>query len=72
MVVSTRPLKIDLKVEKRTGKFESKNCFGEEKTERFFEQFPQDAINKFFYSDSLSNQPMANIAKESYIVKRFN
>lgn len=57
------------KVDKATGKFESKNCFGEEKPKRFFERFPQGIIDKF-YSDSFSDQPMADIAKESFIVKR--
>lgn len=55
-------------VEIKTGKFYSKNCHGEEKVKRFREKFPNDIIDKF-YSDSLSDFPMANVANISYKVK---
>ncbi len=56
------------KVDKHTGKYDGLNCYGEEKVNRFLERFPYDKI-KNFYSDSLSDAPLALIAKKSYIVK---
>lgn len=50
----------------KTGKFE-KNCYGEEKVKRLNE-YGYKKCNKF-YSDSLSDTPLKNIAKESFIVK---
>lgn len=57
------------KVDKKTGKFQSLNCYGEEKVRRFRERFPEDNI-ECFYSDSHSDLPMAHIAKKAYLVKR--
>lgn len=54
------------KVSTKTGEFE-KNCYGEEKVKRLNE-FGYEKCNKF-YSDSLSDLPLKNIAKKSYIVK---
>ena len=54
------------KVSTKTGEFE-KNCYGEEKVERL-KEFGYNTCNKF-YSDSLSDLPLKNIAKEAYIVK---
>lgn len=53
----------------KTGKFESKNCYGQEKVTRFTKNFPNTQIDGF-YSDSESDLPLALIAKHAYIVKR--
>ena len=55
-------------VDKQTGIFHSENCYGEEKLQRFREQFG-DAEISHFYSDSLSDSHMASIAKEAFLVK---
>lgn len=57
------------KVSLKTGEFE-KNCYGEEKVKRLNE-FGYNTCNKF-YSDSLSDLPLKNISKQSYIVKGDN
>lgn len=57
------------KVDKKTGQFQSQNCYGEEKVKRFREEYPVEDI-ECFYSDSSSDLPMAKIAKQAYLVKR--
>lgn len=56
------------RVDKHTGKYTGENCWGEEKVLRFREKFP-DAVVDEFYSDSLSDTPLARLAKEAYIIK---
>ena len=51
-----------------SGKTEGENCWGEEKVKRFYEVFENGHIEKF-YSDSLSDTPLALLADEAYIVK---
>ncbi len=57
------------KIDKNTGKFEMKNCYGEEKVNRIKKE-----LNNFeiidFYSDSLSDEPLARISKNPYLVKK--
>lgn len=50
------------------GKFLSPNCWGEEKTVRFKEQFGDTEIQEF-YSDSLSDTPMAKLSVTAFLVK---
>lgn len=57
-------------VDKRTGKYQGENCYGKEKVKRLLEKFPNCEIEKF-YSDSNSDLPLANLAKESYIIKKY-
>lgn len=57
------------KVSTKTGEFE-KNCYGEEKVKRL-KELGYNTCNKF-YSDSLSDLPLKNISKKSYIVKGNN
>ncbi|MBE5039589.1 HAD-IB family phosphatase [Ructibacterium gallinarum] len=54
------------RVDRHTGMYMGVNCYGEEKVRRFKKMFdgPVDA----FYSDSLSDAPMANLAKRAYLV----
>lgn len=56
------------KVNKTNGKFEEKNCKGERKVELFRKEFKNKEISNF-YSDSKSDQPLADISKKSYFVK---
>ncbi|MBQ7037033.1 MAG: GtrA family protein [Clostridia bacterium] len=51
-----------------TGKYQGENCYGEEKPPRFYAVYPEGKVDAF-YSDSLSDTPLARLAKESYIVK---
>lgn len=55
-------------VDKRTGRFLGPNCHGEEKVRRFRERFPGGKIDEF-YSDSHSDDPLARLAAEAYLVK---
>lgn len=55
------------KVDKFSGKYTGLNCYGKEKVTRFQEQFSLFDINNF-YSDSLSDTPIANYAKHAFLV----
>lgn len=55
------------KVDAKTGKFDGENCYGEEKVVRLNE-YMSDYEMAEFYSDSLSDTPLARLAKKSYIV----
>ncbi len=57
------------KVDKNTGLYSGENCWGEEKVRRLREKMPDAAINEF-YSDSLSDAPIAEIAEKAYIVQK--
>ncbi len=57
------------KVNKKTGKFESKNCHDYEKKARFYDELEGKNINKF-YSDSMSDKPMMDISKNPYLVNK--
>lgn len=66
-------LKIDrviaTKINKLTGKFESKNCHDYEKIRRYEEIYKNKKI-KQFYSDSIkSDKAMLKYAEEAYLVK---
>ena len=52
-----------------TGRYHGKNCAGKEKVRRFLKAFPGESIDRF-YSDSLSDRPMAALARESFLVRR--
>ena len=67
----TDKLEINLiatKVDKRIGKFNSLNCYGNEKVKRFKEKFPNEEIENF-YSDHHSDTPMFLISENAWIVK---
>ncbi len=55
-------------VNEKTGTYEGENCHGKEKVRCFRVQFPEAEVEKF-YSDSLSDTPMAKLSKEAYLVK---
>ena len=56
------------RVDAHTGKYTGVNCWGEEKVRRFREVFG-DAQIETFYSDSLSDTPLAREAKTAWIVR---
>ena len=51
-----------------TGKITGKNCHDAEKQRRFLEAYPGERVHAF-YSDSLSDAPMAELAEEAFLVK---
>jgi hypothetical protein len=53
----------------QTARYDGLRCYGEEKPKRFFEHFPDAKIEEF-YSDSLSDTPMARLAERAYLVDR--
>ncbi len=55
------------RVDKDTGMYLGENCHGEEKVRRFRKAFGDAEIDAF-YSDSLSDAPMANLSKTAYLV----
>ena len=55
-------------VDPKTGKYTGMNCHGEEKVRRFNELYKGKKIDAF-YSDSLSDTPLANLAEKAYLVK---
>ena len=56
------------KVDMKTGRFDGLNCKGEEKVKRFRALFPDEKADSF-YSDSLSDLPMAKISERAYLIK---
>lgn len=56
------------RVDKNTGMYQGVNCHGPEKVRRFFNAFPGGEIDEF-YSDSLSDAPLANLSKRAFLVK---
>lgn len=55
------------KVDLHSGKYDGLNCHGKEKVRRFFDEYPNGKIDKF-YSDSYSDTPLAELADEAYMV----
>ena len=55
-------------VDIHTGKYYGENCHGQEKVKRFEEVFGKRIIEAF-YSDSLSDTPLAKLANDAYLVK---
>lgn len=55
-------------VDIHSGKFFSKNCYGEEKVQRFIKEYPTTQIHQF-YSDSYSDLPLAQIANQAFLIK---
>ena len=60
---------IATKMDEKMGKISGKNCKGEEKVARFSQGYELSAIDKF-YSDSLSDLPLARLARKAYLVKK--
>lgn len=60
---------IGSRVDKYSGIYTGENCFGEEKVTRFDEAGYQREAIEAFYSDSYSDTPLAELAKEAFLVK---
>lgn len=61
------------KVNKKTGFFESKNCYGSEKIVRFEKEYRNKKNLISFYSDSIrADRPMMEYAKDAYLVNGDN
>lgn len=56
------------RVDSRTGATTGENCWGAEKTARLREAYPETKIASF-YSDSRSDDPLARLAEQAYLVK---
>jgi len=52
-----------------TGKIKGENCKGEEKVKRL-QQYDKTIQIEEFYSDSLSDEPLAKLSKKAFIVKK--
>lgn len=52
-----------------SGRIEGENCHDREKVRRFYAAFPEGVIERF-YSDSLSDTPLAEIAQEAFLVEK--
>ncbi len=59
------------RVDVHSGAFDGLNCHGEEKVRRFRETYGEAAVAAF-YSDRLSDAPMARLAERAYLVKNKN
>ena len=57
------------RVDRRSGWTLGENNGGEEKVRRLRREFPDVEVGEF-YSDSLSDAPLADIARRAYIIKR--
>lgn len=55
-------------VDVRTGGFLGENCRGQEKVRRFTAVYPTACIDRF-YSDSRADRPLAQMAKQAFLVK---
>lgn len=55
------------RVDKHTGKYTGMNCWGDEKVIRLYDTYGITNCDEF-YSDSLSDTPLAEIAEKAYIV----
>lgn len=62
---------IGTRMDKHSGKISGENCHDKEKVRRFYEKF-HGACTEEFYSDSLSDTPMAEIAQRAYLVRKEN
>ena len=56
------------RVDVRTGRYTGLNCHGKEKVARLYAAIPGMEIARF-YSDSLSDAPLAQLAQQAYLVK---
>ncbi len=55
------------RVDKNTGKYFGENCHGEEKVRCFYEAYHDGEIDEF-YSDSVSDAPLARLAKKAFVI----
>lgn len=56
-------------MDKKTGEIRGENCHDVEKVVRFNAEYPGGSVEEF-YSDSLSDTPMAELAERAFLVKK--
>lgn len=56
------------KIDKTSGRLYGENCKGAEKVRRLKEKYPQCKISSF-YSNTLTDKPLAHLSSKAYIVK---
>lgn len=56
-------------VDIKTGKFNTQNCYAEEKVNRLLSKYPNIEIEEM-YTDSSSDLPLINLAKTGYMVRK--
>jgi phosphoserine phosphatase len=56
------------KVDCHTGKYIGVNCYGKEKVKRFQMAYGEEVQIEQFYSDSISDKPLAMMAQKSFLV----
>ena len=57
---------IATRMDRHTGRILGKNCRDHEKVTRFLREYPGETVDEF-YSDSLSDAPMAKLADRAFI-----
>jgi len=60
---------IATEMDRHSGRIEGANCHDAEKVSRFYQAYP-GGHTEAFYSDSLSDSPMAAIADRAFLVKK--
>ena len=60
---------IGTRMDKYSGKISGENCHDKEKVRRFYERYP-DGHSDEFYSDSMSDLPMAEISDRAFMLKK--
>ncbi len=60
---------IATKVDIKTGKFITENCYGEEKVKRLLSEYPNITVNEV-YTDSNSDLPLISLSKVGYMVNK--
>lgn len=60
---------IATRMDKHTGIISGNNCHDVEKVPRFYERFPGAHVDEF-YSDSLTDSPMAELADRAFMLKK--
>ena len=56
-------------MDRHSGRILGKNCHDYEKVTRFMQEFPHEKPERF-YSDSLSDSPMARLSHRAFLVKK--
>lgn len=59
---------IATRMDPASGRIEGQNCKGAEKVRRFLERYPEEPVDRF-YSDSLTDAPLAKLAKAAFFVR---
>ncbi len=58
---------IATRMDRHTGRILGKNCHDHEKVTRFYREYPGERVDAF-YSDSITDFPMARLAERAYLI----